>query len=609
MTKEEILQLSKKVSVVAGIFSITIALLLLLNFFQMTRSKPLDSEALASLVKQLSQDKDNDALKVEIRNFDLLARKAYFNTQWQIKTGGILLLLGAIVLVLALRTYHGLISKITEPVSEDENELTNRMLTQRWVFIAGSLIFLSGIGASYLTVDHLKKYQIDEKVLAKTSTEKPNGIDIVEVSKAPAVQTSAVVKVDSTAKKDTATASAPAGTDAPVVATTEVKIPSSDAVKANSPSFRGPFGLGVSYHKNVPVDFDIASGKNILWKAPVAMFGNNSPVVWGNNVFMSGGNAQKREVYCYDGTSGKLLWSQPVDKIQGSAGLPKVSDDTGLAASSLTTDGNRVYAIFANGDIICFDMSGKRIWARSLGLPDNHYGHSSSLIMWKDKVYVQYDNNKTHKLIALNTITGETKWETERKVKISWASPILANIGGKYQVVLTADPLVAGYDAETGKELWNVNCMSGEVGSSPAFGSGFVFAANEYAKLAAIDPATSKVVWENTEYMPEVASLVSSNGLLFLGTSYGVLVCYDAKTGNKYWEKEDGPGFYSSPVVNDNKLYTIDTNGRMRVYEVSKEQKLLGESNFGEKMFTTPAFAEGKMYVRASKFLYCIGKK
>lgn len=607
MNKEEKLKLSKNVAVVAGIFSIAVALLLLLNFFQMTRSKPLDSEALVALVQQLSQDKDNDALKAEIRNFDLLARKAYFNTQWQIKTGGILLLAGAVVLVLALRTYYGLKSKITEPVSEDENELTNRLLTQRWVVIAGSLIFVAGIGASFLTVDHLQKYQIDEKALGKAPVEKSNGIEIVEVGGGQSVQPAVKTTADSTTKKDSATVSSASA--APASAPAEIKLPGSEAMKVNSPSFRGPFGLGISYHKNVPVEFDMASGKNILWKAPVPKVGNNSPVIWGNKVFLSGGTAQKREVYCFDGNSGKLAWTQPVDNIPGSAGIPKVSDDTGLAASSLTTDGNMVYAIFANGDVIGFDMSGKRIWARSLGLPDNHYGHASSLIMWKDKVYVQYDNNKTHKLIALNNMTGETKWETERKVKISWASPIIANIGGKYQVVLSADPLVAGYDAETGKELWSVNCMSGEVGCSPAYGSGLVFAANEYARLAAIDPSSSKMVWESTEYMPEVASLVSSNGLLFVGTSYGVLVCYDAKTGNKYWEKEDGPGFYSSPVVNDGKLYTFDTNGRMRVYEVSKEQKLLGESNVGEKMFTTPAFAEGKMYIRTSKYLYCIGGK
>jgi outer membrane protein assembly factor BamB len=627
MNPEDKLKLSRNVAIIAGLFSITIALLLLLNYIQMTRSKPLDSEALAALVQQLNKDPNNDHLKAEIRNFDLLARKAYFNTQWQVQTGGRLLLLGTIILVLALRIYYGLKSKIAEPDVQTENEFTNRLLTQRWVMILGGFIFALGIGASWLSSDYLAKYEIDESKVETASADKTKGIEIIEVGRNPQVsqsvasnqpvkeqpvttqipnQAQAVNNVTDEAKNKEAAVSKDAKTSV-VAATT---FPGSNEIKKNSPSFRGPFGTGVSFQKNIPFEFDVVTGKNILWKAPIPKNGFNSPVIWGNKVFLSGADNQVREVYCFDRNSGKILWNQQADKIQGSpASIPKVSEDTGLSASSLSTDGNMVYAIFANGDIICFNMEGKRIWARNLGMPDNHYGHSSSLIMWKDKVYVQYDNNKSHKLIALNNMTGATVWETDRKVKISWASPILAEINGKYQVILSSDPLVAGYDVDSGKELWNVSCLSGEVGSSPAFGSGLVFAANEYAKLAAIDPVTKSIVWESTEYMPEVASPVVANGLLFLGTSYGVLVCYDAKNGKKYWEKEDGPGFYSSPVVNDNKLFTIDTNGKMRIYEAVKEMKMLGESNLAEKMTTTPAFADGRMYIRTPKFLYCIGNK
>jgi outer membrane protein assembly factor BamB len=627
MNPEEKLKLSRNVAIIAGLFSITIALLLLLNFIQMTRSKPLDSEALAALVQQLNKDPNNDHLKAEIRNFDLLARKAYFNTQWQVRTGGRLLLLGTIILVLALRIYYGLKSKIAEPDVQTENDFTSRLLAQRWVLILGGVIFTVGIGASWLTSDHIAKYEVDESKVESVSEDKTKGIEIVEVGRNP--QVSQPVAGNQPAKEQSVTAqtmdpgqevksaSGPAN-DKEAAVSKEIKVPAeavanfpgSDAIKKNSPSFRGPFGTGVSFQKNIPLEFDVASGKIILWKVPVPKIGFNSPVIWGSKVFLSGADNQTREVYCFDLNSGKILWRQQADKIQGSpAAIPKVSEDTGLSASSLATDGNMVYAIFANGDIICFNMEGKRIWARNLGLPDNHYGHASSLIMWKDKLYVQYDNNKSHKLIALNYMTGATVWETERKVKISWASPILAEINGKYQVILSSDPLVAGYDVDSGKELWNVSCLSGEVGSSPAFGSGLVFAANEYAKLAAIDPLKKSVVWESTEYLPEVASPVAANGLLFLCTSYGVLVCYDAKTGKKCWEKEDGPGFYSTPVVTDNKLFTLDTNGKLRVYEAAREMKMLGESNLGEKMTTTPAFAEGRMYIRTPKFLYCIGNK
>ncbi len=289
---------------------------------------------------------------------------------------------------------------------------------------------------------------------------------------------------------------------------------------------------------------------------------------------------------------------------------PRVSEDTGLSAPTVATDGTRVYAIFATGDIIAFTMTGKRVWARNLGVPDNHYGHSSSLIIWNNHLLVQYDSNKGGKLLSLDTATGETRWETRRQVGISWASPILAEIGGNTQVILSAEPLVAGYNPETGEELWTVDCMMGEVGPSPAFGGGLVYAANEYARLVAIRPgAADPVVWENDEYLPEIASPVVSGGLLFIATSYGVLVCYDAATGEKYWEEEAPQGFSASPMVADGKLYAMDTGGIMHIFSLSKEKKKLGAPVLGERAYASPAFSEGTIFLRGEKYLYCIGNE
>lgn len=610
METESKLKLSLNIALVSGIFCITVALLLLLNFLQMSKNKPLESKALTSLVKRLSLEPNSDELRQEIRNFDLLARKAYFNSQWQVKTGGYLLLFGAIVFALALRVFLGLKSKISEPEANDDNDLTSRIMTQRWVMITGSLLILLGLGASYASVDQLKQYAINESTAKLKPEDDKNGIEVIKVGETPQIVPAANVNavsnlpLNKTVKSDS--------TVAKVIPVTieKIKFPGIKELKANASSFRGPFGNGVFFQKGTPIEWDATSGKNVIWKTAVPKKGLNSPVIWGNKLFLSGADQQSREVYCFDLKSGKILWKQPVDNIPGSPpSSPKVTEDTGFSASSLTTDGNRVYAIFATGDIICFDMDGKRVWARNLGLPDNHYGHASSLIMWKNKVYIQYDNNKSRKLIALNSATGETVWETLRKGKISWASPMLAEISGKFQVVLSTDPIVAGYDAESGAELWSVECMMGEVGPSPAYGSGLVFAANEYAKLVAIDPVKKAKVWESDEYMPEVASPVCANGLLFIATSYGILACFDALSGKKYWVKEDGPGYYSSPVIADNKLYTFDTSGKMRVFEVAKELKMLGEGNAGEKITTTPAFAEGRMYLRTPQFLYCVGIK
>jgi outer membrane protein assembly factor BamB len=611
MNTQEKINLSSNIAMVAGIFCVAVSLLLLLNFWQMSKSDPLESEAMKVLIERLNKEPGNNELKQDIRHLDLLARKAYFNSQWQVNTGSFLLLFGAIVFALALRVYYSLKSTIEIPEQLVENELKARVLSQKWLLIGGVAVILLAFVASFATVDHLKQYSVDELAATETQEVEP-GIEVIEVGAEPNIVATTTIEAEPEVVETTTSEIAPetqpsAASEAAPAATTA--LPDAAQIRANYPSFRGPFGNGVSSHRNIPVDFDGPSGKNILWKATVPLSGYNSPVIWGNKVFISGGNAQKREVYCLDRNSGKLIWSKAVDNIPGSpATAPRTTEDTGLAAPSLYTDGIRVYAIFGTGDIIAFDMDGNRVWARNLGVPDNHYGHSSSLIGWKDKLFVQYDTNRGQRLLALNVANGETVWETPRSVKVSWASPILANVNGKYQIILATDPTVAAYDIDTGKEVWSVRGLMGEVGPSPAFGEGLVFATQEYATLMAINPANGQIVWKDDEYLSEVASPVVAGGMVFLATSYGVLVAYDAKTGEKLWEQDDGPGYYSSPVVADNKLFIFDLDGRLQVYALEREKKLLAESNLGAKITSTPAFSDGRIFIRAGTTIYCIGK-
>lgn len=611
------IKLSANTAIISGVFCVVVALLLLLNYWQLSKNDPLESQTMQILVERLGKEPNNEELKQDIRQLDLLARKAYFNTHWQIKTGGILLLVGGIIFAVALRFYYSLKAKIEVPEQKTENEIVARLLTQRWLIIAGAGIMALALIASLATTDYLKLFDTVQET-AEAPRETESGIEVIEVGETPVVVASSTETAETPAEIESAPEIADeekvteASAQQPETAT-ETKpaapvFPDAAQLRANHPSFRGAFGTGISVRKNIPVDFDIPAGKGLLWKTEVSLPGYNSPVIWGNRVFLSGADGSQKAVYCIDRNSGKILWTQAVTDIQGSpATPPKTTEDTGLAAPSVVTDGIRVYAIFGTGDLICFDMDGNRVWAKNLGVPDNHYGHSSSLIAWQEKLYIQYDTNKSRKLIALNTENGETIWETERNVKVSWASPILIQVGGKYQVVLAADPHLAGYDAETGKELWTAKGLMGEVGPSPAFGERLVFATQEYATLMAVNPANGEVVWQDSDYMSEVSSPVAAGGLVFLATSYGVLVCYDAKTGEKLWEHDSGVGYYSSPIVADNKVFLFDLDGLCQVFAVSREMELIAESPTGEKISATPAFADGRMYIRAGKTVYCIG--
>jgi outer membrane protein assembly factor BamB len=564
------------------------------------------------LVERLKDEPNNEALKNEIRSLDLLARKAFFTSQWQVKTGRYLLLLGAIVWIFALRYYFIARSRITEPDAAQVSEVTARAFSQRWIMIGGGAILLLAFMASFAVNDHLKLYQA-------SGEGEGEGLAADESIEMIAITESLDTGQDGAdAQAESQLASGPVGEDDLAAQTGEeesigVAAPAglSGLAGTHHNVFRGPFGNGVSQHKNIPVDWDGGAGRNIRWKAEVSKPGYNSPVLWEDKLFLAGGDSEVRVVYCFDAKTGKLLWQQEVGDVPGSPSTPpRVTEDTGLSAPTVATDGTRVYAIFATGDIIAFTMTGNRVWARNLGVPDNHYGHSSSLIIWNNHLLVQYDSNKGGRLLSLDTATGNTRWETTRQVGVSWASPILAVIGGNPQVILSADPLVAGYDPETGKELWSVDCMMGEVGPSPAYGEGLVYAANEYARLVAIKPgAADPIIWENDEYLPEIASPVVSGGLIFIATSYGVLVCYDAATGEKYWEEEAQQGFSASPMIADGKLYAMDTGGNMHIYNLSKEVKKLGTPTLGEQAYASPAFSNGTIYLRGEKYLYCIGNE
>ena len=632
MTINDKIKLSRNVAIIAGIFSVTVALLLLLNYLQMSTNDPIESKALIALVERLKQEPNNDELKAEIRNFDLLARKAYFNAQWQVKTGAWMLLLGAVVLAFALRSYYSLRAKIEEPDTEVENEITSRILAQKGIMIVGGAVLLLALGASFLTVNYLNKYDVTKQVAQNTTADtEEEKIEVIDVGTTPEQTTDNQVSEEppvvaanqpATASEQSQLQSTEASSEESQpetnqsVAAQPVKKATPPAsgltledVKKNYNSFRGPLGQGVSYQTNIPTKWDDESGENICWKSPVPKNGLNSPIIWDDKIFLAGSDEKAEEIYCYNRVDGKLLWTGKASNVPGSpSSPPRVSFDTGLSAPTMTTDGKRVFAIFATGDVIAFDMNGKQVWAKNMGVPDNHYGHSSSLLTWANKLLIQYDTNKGGKVIALDVATGNKVWETVRKSKISWASPVLAEVDGKYQVVLTSDPIVAGYDVESGKELWSVECMMGEVGPSVAYSDGIVVAANEYARMVAIDIRTQETLWENDEYLPEASSPLAHNGLVIIATSYGVIACYDLKTGEEYWEDDVGTTLYSSPIYAEGKLFLMDNEGVMRIYEFGKEKKLISENRLSETAGTSPAFADGHIYIRGEKNLFCIGK-
>lgn len=600
--RSENLKIWKSIAWIASAFTLVTSILLIVNFIQINRLDPVNTTVIENLVERLQSNPGDDALRNEIRELDLLARKAYFTNERQIRTGGYIVLASILLLILAMQFIAAGTEKLPAKSPDKLIPLNflqksgRKMVTIGGVSIAALALILAFLSSSSLQNGISKKLSqtenADSIVATPIKTHAPKISQVVDAN-----TDSAEIKSDTLSKAEE---------DETQTENIAPSIFPTSEMWANFPSFRGPGSNGIDVHKNIPVEWDGASGKNIKWHVKIPVHGYSSPIIWGAKVIVTGANASGRFMYCYNTTAGELLWSLNI--ADNSSQVPEVTDDTGLSAPTPATDGKHIVAIFGTGEICASDMNGKRLWYKNLGTPDNHYGHSSSLLIYKNMVIVQYDQKKSAKVMALSIDNGEVVWSTDRKVKVSWSSPVLVNTGSGNELFLISEPDLVSYDPESGKELWKVKCTYGEVGPSVAYGDGVVVAQNEYANLCAIGTSGShSILWEDNEYLSDVPSPVIYNGMLFEVTSYGVVVCYNVKTGEKYWENDFGTGFYASPMISDSKLFLLDRKGVMHIIDPGKSFKIIAEPALGIKSDCTPAFKDGQIFIRADNELFCIG--
>lgn len=551
--------IAKRIAVVAAVLAGILSVLMIANYIQTKSVDPLNSQAISQLMTKLQQNPEDTVLIEQIRALDLLARKAYFTHQWQIRTGSYLLFAFVLVLLLALKYMSSLESRLPDlsKSPEPEKTLESRLLSRKYILYGGLGLVLLAFVLGVLSQTELKKIGIFQPEKSQSTSD----------------------------------------------------YPSIQEIRNNWPGFRGPEGIGWDYHTDVPTEWDGPSGQNILWKIPIPHPGYNSPIIWGKRIFLSGADRRTQVVYCIDADSGEILWQTELNDIPGSPERrPQVTEDTGFAAPTMTTDGTRIFALFATGDIACLDFEGKRIWAKNLGVPENHYGHASSLITYQDLLLVQYDQNTGGRLLALRTQSGDMVYDQSRDVDISWASPILVNTGNRAELILNSNPFVVSHDPRTGQELWRVRCMLGEIAPSPAYADGMVFVVNDYARLAAIKLSESaELAWEYIDDLSDVSSPLATKDILIMAASYGTVTCFESKTGERLWIEEFDEGFYSSPILVGDLVYLMDMAGVMYVFKANIEYQLINRNELGERAMTIPAFMHGRIYIRGMKNLFCIG--
>jgi outer membrane protein assembly factor BamB len=544
----------------AGIFfSLIVATLLVANYFQIITHKPIDNPALEQLRKQLESTPTDGELKEEIRALDLLSRKAFFISQSHIRQGALLLLVGVMVLLLSRKLLSALTSSLPhEPLHNARHDRwwIEQRISRRSIAWGGILLLLAALFAGWRT-DRLLSGAVDKE-------QEYGKIEIVS--------------------------------------------------KNTWPFFRGPGGNGVAAVENAPVDWDGKTMRNIKWKVKTPLPGNSSPILWEDRMFLTGGDRTHRELYCYEKDDGKLLWKRKASIVSDSiVKRLKVDRETGYAAPTPACDGKRVFAIFPTGECVCCNLKGKIIWQRRFSPPENHYGHSSSLITYRNMLFVQLDGYENGQLYALQAKNGKTIWSVKRS-QLSWASPICVYTGKKQELILTDNAEVISYNPLNGSVFWHFDCLYGEVGPSAAYAAGRVFVAGETANATCIALSgsdkndSSKIVWTWNDNLPSTASPVATERFLFLATAEGIVSCVNVNDGSTIWEEEFENGFYASPIIVDNRVYLLDRKGTMRIFAIENTYTFLGEPKLDESAVATPAFSDGTVIIRGTKHLFCIEK-
>ena len=560
-------------AVIAGFVAAVLVVGLTVNYIQGKVVEPSLTEQLAGLKLIVKEQPDNASVVEHMRQLDLELRRITFRRLDRTRRGSLGLLISLAIVFFSMKFAWNVAVKLPCPTGDAELPETQkkRALFARRSVTAAMLI--ASVWVIFIFVGE--------------------GVDYSEVLEDEGAQAGGSV------------------VEGP-------KYPTDEEIKANWASFRGPGGLGIAVGEYL-TEFDVKAGTGVLWKTAVPINGMSSPVVWGDRVFLTGADEQQRQVYCYDAAKGDMLWVGDMSNVPGRGDEEvEVMEDTGFAAPTAVTDGKHVCVIFANGYIGCFDYAGKRLWAKNLGVPDSIYGFSASLAMYQDRVIVQYDqggsDENRSKLISMNISTGSIVWQFVRPVANSWPSPTVINIDGTDTILTCSDPYAIAYEAGSGKEIWRAECIEGDIASTPIYAGGFVFAIEPYSHIAAIrtdgtgDVTETHIAWKGEDEVPDVCSPISDGNVVITLTTEGVLICYSVADGGMLWEHEIDGFFNASPVIAGDKMYLIEGEGKMIVATFDDGYKEVAVSEIGEVCLASPAFVDGRIYIRSKENLYCIGE-
>lgn len=419
----------------------------------------------------------------------------------------------------------------------------------------------------------------------------------------------------------------------------------SSASDLNWPQWRGPLANGVAPHGNPPVEW--SETKNVQWKVALPGRGSSTPIIWEDQVFIltaiptgkkvevkpdtippgpnahmidPPGEVQRLVVMSLDRATGKLRWQQTAREKVPHEGYHR---DHGYASGSPVTDGKYLVAYFGSNGLFCYDLSGKLLWQKDLGLQRTRYGYGegTSPALRGHTLVILWDHEGEDFIAAFDVRDGKELWRRKRDEPTGWSTPLIIEHEGRWQVVANGTNRARSYDLATGESLWECGRLTVNAIPSPVAGFGLVFVTSGYSgnALYAIRPGgrgdisgTPAVAWSKNKHTPYVPSPLLYGNLLYVPSwNNSVLSIFDAATGKALVEAQrfEGPkSLYASPVGAADRVYVVGRDGGAAVFRKGETLELLATNRLDDGFDASPAIVGNQMFLRGRKSLYCLSR-
>ena len=402
-----------------------------------------------------------------------------------------------------------------------------------------------------------------------------------------------------------------------------------EAAPGDWPWWRGPNHDGTIHldetQPGIPTTFN--SAENVVWSVSVPGRGHSSPIICGDRIFLTTADASapSQSLLCLNRDDGSMLWSEVIH----TGSLPEMHQKNSHASSTPACDGERVFTTFAVNDGVwasAMSRDGELLWQKEVGPFASKHGYGASPVIYRSALIVAADHHGTGYIAALDRETGEILWRKARQTGASFATPVVAHVAGRDQLLLSGQDRVVSYDPANGEEIWSCAGSADSTANTVAWNDTHVFATGGWHQKGILairadgsgDVTDTHIDWEINGMKVYVPSPAVAGDVLLAARDDGIVVGANVATGDIYWKKrlKRGVGISASPtlvtvadgVAADILAYLPNEVGEVFVLRPNEEFELFPINDMGEPIYASPVIAGGRLYLRTFSKLYCIGE-